>query len=613
MKKEKIFQLPTLSILIFAAAIAMSGNARAQVTIGADLAPQPFSILELVSNDSKGLRLPQMTTDQRDALNLNSLQGEAAQKALGLQIFNTSNLCVETWNGTKWIEQCMDCSNIAVPAITSSFFACAVGSSVPFTAIPAGDYKWQISSDNGTTWTDASGTGSSNSIPFASAGNYLVRASAYGCNEKISNVLPVQALTNITNLTATALNIMTLNNVMYSYQYTKLATYADPTSGTVLGYQWYMKFADYGEQGTELSTKPALNETDDIIVGATQSSYTFDPYSDNKYQGAGTYYFYCKAFGKNGATDVVSSDVILVRVEDLYDASRSNLLITKEQWKEDSITNEVPGGQLYFIPVLYNSSNASLKIAHANLGSAHTRDAGELGNIYQWARNEDGHEYRQYNGKYDKWDKLNNSTNADGSVTFASPQHSSQISSGQAAEGSAAYGKFIYSSNPVNWTSTDYSSWSAAGTIDPCTFRSGSWRIPSGYNSDSDWANLTGGAANSFSWTNNMISGKPDQNTVLYRYPWGSRYGGTNYGSMTVVSAISFDGDKKYAAILPASSSRYGSNGALSDTGIYGHFWSSTRGNEYYAFGMAFYYDAVDAGNSFASKDFGRCIRCVAE
>ncbi|MDR2685073.1 MAG: hypothetical protein LBB53_06800, partial [Prevotellaceae bacterium] len=97
--------MPTASILMLAAAIAMSGNARAQVTIGADLAPQPFSVLELVGNGTKGLRLPQVTTDQRDALNLS---GNTA--ALGLQIFNTTTYCVETWNGAKWIEACMDCS-----------------------------------------------------------------------------------------------------------------------------------------------------------------------------------------------------------------------------------------------------------------------------------------------------------------------------------------------------------------------------------------------------------------------------------------------------------------------------------------------------------------------
>jgi hypothetical protein len=42
-----------------------------------------------------------MTNAQRKALNL---AGNTA--AQGLQIFNTTTECVETWNGTKWIKQC---------------------------------------------------------------------------------------------------------------------------------------------------------------------------------------------------------------------------------------------------------------------------------------------------------------------------------------------------------------------------------------------------------------------------------------------------------------------------------------------------------------------------
>jgi formylglycine-generating enzyme required for sulfatase activity len=104
MKKNKFFNsLPGASVLMLASAIAMSGNARAQVTIGDNLEPQPFSVLELVGNGTKGLRLPQLTTAQRNALEL-TLTGNAA--ATGLQIFNKSTKCVETWNGTKWIQVC---------------------------------------------------------------------------------------------------------------------------------------------------------------------------------------------------------------------------------------------------------------------------------------------------------------------------------------------------------------------------------------------------------------------------------------------------------------------------------------------------------------------------
>jgi formylglycine-generating enzyme required for sulfatase activity len=78
-------------------------GAKAQVHIGEVSDPQPFSILELESDGSRGLRLPQLTTAQRTALEP-SLAGNT--KAPGLQIFNKTTRCVETWNGTKWIQAC---------------------------------------------------------------------------------------------------------------------------------------------------------------------------------------------------------------------------------------------------------------------------------------------------------------------------------------------------------------------------------------------------------------------------------------------------------------------------------------------------------------------------
>ena len=74
------------------------------VTIGALEDPQVFSVLELISNGNSGLRLPQLTTAQRDAMTTSS-QFIAAKNttAKGLLIFNSSTNCVEVWNGSTWI------------------------------------------------------------------------------------------------------------------------------------------------------------------------------------------------------------------------------------------------------------------------------------------------------------------------------------------------------------------------------------------------------------------------------------------------------------------------------------------------------------------------------
>ncbi|MDR1372601.1 MAG: formylglycine-generating enzyme family protein [Dysgonamonadaceae bacterium] len=82
--------------------IMFAAGAKAQVTIGSLEKPQDFSLLELEGNGTRGLRLPQLDTEQRKALDFSGHETEA----LGLQIFNIFTRCVETWNGTEWIQQC---------------------------------------------------------------------------------------------------------------------------------------------------------------------------------------------------------------------------------------------------------------------------------------------------------------------------------------------------------------------------------------------------------------------------------------------------------------------------------------------------------------------------
>ncbi|MDR1653871.1 MAG: hypothetical protein LBS01_09565 [Prevotellaceae bacterium] len=84
-------------------------NAYSQVTIGADSVPQRFSVLELIGSNTKGLRLPQMSTAHRDTMTATAeFIAEKKGKACGLTIFNTTTLCVETWNGVKWISRCAE-------------------------------------------------------------------------------------------------------------------------------------------------------------------------------------------------------------------------------------------------------------------------------------------------------------------------------------------------------------------------------------------------------------------------------------------------------------------------------------------------------------------------
>jgi len=93
----------------------------AQVTIGLNKEPEAFSVLEIISNGDHGLRLPRMTTEQRDAMTETAeFQAKVKAEAEGLTIFNTDTKCMETWNGSKWISTCqtgtvnaLECSSVS--------------------------------------------------------------------------------------------------------------------------------------------------------------------------------------------------------------------------------------------------------------------------------------------------------------------------------------------------------------------------------------------------------------------------------------------------------------------------------------------------------------------
>jgi uncharacterized protein (TIGR02145 family) len=84
---------------------------KSQVIVGDKTLPQPFSLLEISTNTQKGgFRLPQLTTAERDALDLNSNPDQAG----GLIIYNIDNNCLEIWNLKTWVSFCDEGGDAAV-------------------------------------------------------------------------------------------------------------------------------------------------------------------------------------------------------------------------------------------------------------------------------------------------------------------------------------------------------------------------------------------------------------------------------------------------------------------------------------------------------------------
>ncbi|GHT15892.1 hypothetical protein FACS189426_23730 [Bacteroidia bacterium] len=99
--------------LLVALTFSSVNSLYSQVTIGASEAPRDFSVLELMS-DIKGLRLPQLTTAQRNTLG-SALTLDPSNAPAGLTIYNTETNCLEYWNKQEWISLCDDVTNPALP------------------------------------------------------------------------------------------------------------------------------------------------------------------------------------------------------------------------------------------------------------------------------------------------------------------------------------------------------------------------------------------------------------------------------------------------------------------------------------------------------------------
>ncbi|MDR1562955.1 MAG: hypothetical protein LBS54_07755 [Dysgonamonadaceae bacterium] len=178
--------------LIAVALLMMSASAKAQVTIGATTDPHEFSLLELVSEGERGLRLPQMnfcehkdlTAKLQDPL-LTQAEKDAAK---GLQIFNTDTKCVETWNGSKWIQTCPP--EGPVPQEEQILFTIKTNTDndtyyIPTSGYVGGtyhSYDWYVSVDCGAA-EEYHGTGSDDSdgilLPDLSPGTHRIRITPF--------------------------------------------------------------------------------------------------------------------------------------------------------------------------------------------------------------------------------------------------------------------------------------------------------------------------------------------------------------------------------------------------------------------------------------------------
>lgn len=93
-------------LLLFLPVVAIG-----QAVIGSVLTPKSYSLLELSTTTVKGgIRMPQLTTVERNNLTTPDFMSDA--RAKGLTIYNSDSKCMEYWNTHKWVSLCSGSADI---------------------------------------------------------------------------------------------------------------------------------------------------------------------------------------------------------------------------------------------------------------------------------------------------------------------------------------------------------------------------------------------------------------------------------------------------------------------------------------------------------------------
>jgi hypothetical protein len=141
--------------------------------------PHPSAGLDL-QFQNKGLLLPRLTTTQRNTI---------PTPTPGLQIYNTTTQCVETFFPSGWQPVACNCSSFPNP----SFTLLGGSTSAPVTFSPSSQgsftYQWSFQGGSPTSSTQASP-----SVQFSTPGSYLVQlkvTNALGCSDSSQQTITI--------------------------------------------------------------------------------------------------------------------------------------------------------------------------------------------------------------------------------------------------------------------------------------------------------------------------------------------------------------------------------------------------------------------------------------
>ena len=501
MKKISFFRS-----LLFAALLLAPTGASAQVTIGNGKVPESFSVLELISNQKQGLRLPHLTTAERDAVQA-TFGSLATTEAEGLQIFNTDTKCVETWNGSIWIGQCAP--PVRCSAMAGSYNFCDTDNATIATLnTKVGNVlQWYAAETGGT----------------ALAVNTVLESKLYyaeGCLDADGQPNTARVAVNVVacNVAPVAANnmITAFTNVMYDFQTQELEAYTSGGGGAA-AWQWQV-------------SKTRTDGYEDI-AGATAATFKVPAHFIDGYAGAvnDELFFKCEMTNPKGSALTTDANALGIEFIKTNTAGYGGIGTANPYLTIGKGANGDNTG-----------ASGSIKISLLNLGQGEGDDAGDLGDFYQWGRVADGHEHIVWSKNTVNLTRPNEITTS-GTETRANSLVGSLsgalTASGQIPnDGAAGYGKFITDDggfwgngalnlwgNGLNYTTRasdiPLSSWTYVAN-NPCQALGAGWYVPSVWNfTDMYDGNGVGGKSssnyigtdNSWRWrsfsANNVIGG----------------------------------------------------------------------------------------------------------
>ena len=393
--------------LLLAAIICTPVSLSAQITIGSGAAPREFSVLELISNDAQGLRLPQMTMDERIVLvGTQEFIDKKTTLARGLMIFNTSSECVEIWNGEDWISSCGPCYDPCkgFEIMDRRFCAGETIAELTARAIAAGG-------SSAVQWFDAAG----NELPSTHVLEDGVTYYADNCAGATARIPVTVSIESCVPINSDAGRLFAFVNTMYDFQHQQLGA-STVSGGAATSWQWQMRVGTSGSW---------------IDIPNAPSAPNFTIPENFMYDVAGIPIGYLGQAPDN--PDILFNGERTNAVEIFFRCILSNLV------SDNIITNELgilfirtntsgfgrdANGVRYLVmnraPQVapHPETDNTIRLALLNLGQSGTgawrnsvrvdlgtpqddssnyNDAGDFGDLYQWGRIADGHQHIVWN------------------------------------------------------------------------------------------------------------------------------------------------------------------------------------------------------------------------